>query len=113
MQTCDSETGIMTLSLTNRCFLLFICRIWSWEHCLGTSRVPKRFRHLLHAWIGKSIELYLLHKSEYLAITGDFEFLNEQVDFYPKDSKYLPPGAKGCIKGALSHTLKVEQYLIT
>lgn len=38
---------------------------------------------------------FLLGLSEYLSATGDTAFLDETVDFHPKNSAALPPGARG------------------
>ena len=56
------------------------------------------------------IDIYfLLGLSEYLAATGDAAVLDEQVEFYPKGSASLPPGAGG--KTVLDHARAAFTHL--
>lgn len=49
----------------------------------------------LHAF-PSDLDLYLfLALVEYLSATGDYDFLNTSLPFYPANSTALPPGAAG------------------
>lgn len=52
---------------------------------------------------------FFLGLSEYLAATGDRAFLAESVDFHPKGSASLPPGANG--KTVLDHVRVAFRHL--
>lgn len=52
---------------------------------------------------------FLLGLAEYLSATGDVAFLDESVDFYPKGSAALPPGARG--KTVLDHARAAFTHL--
>ena len=50
----------------------------------------------LHEYPSDLDIFFLLMISEYMTVTGDWDwFVNASIPFYPKDSSSLPPGAKG------------------
>jgi hypothetical protein len=52
---------------------------------------------------------FLLGLAEYLGATGDYAFLDEDVEFYPRGASALPPGARG--KTVLDHARAALSHL--